>query len=98
MTIQNPLAPLRAQIDALDDQIIALLAQRYALLQDVVKVKAENGISFKVNARVVEVIARNCAQGIEQGLPESFVRRLYELIIDYAHDYERQFLLDWLKN
>jgi 4-amino-4-deoxychorismate mutase len=90
----NPMAPLRAQIDAFDDQIIALLAQRYTLLAEVVKVKAANNISHCVDARVVEVLERTQKMGVAKGLPPHFMHQLYTLIIDTAHDYERQFLKD----
>lgn len=88
----NPLAGLRQQIDSLDDRIIALLAERYALLPEVVKVKAAHGISHRVNARVKQVIDRNVATGTSLGLPEQMVREVYEAVIEAAHRYEHQFL------
>lgn len=88
----EPLAQLRQQINDLDDQLIALLAKRYALLPEVVKVKAANGISHHVQARVEQVINRNIENGTRQGLPEQMVREVWEAIIDAAHRYEHQFL------
>ena len=88
------MANLRAQIDAFDDQIIALLAQRYALLAQVVKVKAANGIAHNVQARVIEVLERTQKIGVAQGLPPQFMHQLYTLVIDTAHEYESQFLKD----
>jgi chorismate mutase len=85
----NPMAPLRAQINALDDQIIRLIAERYALLADVVKVKAAHNIPHHVPARVAEVLARNEATAVAAGLPQGLVRNIYSLIIDAAHEYER---------
>lgn len=91
-TGNSPLAGLRAQIDALDDQIMALLATRYALLPEVVKVKAAHGISHRVQGRVQQVLERNIAAGAALGLPEQMVREIYEAIIEAAHRYEHQFL------
>lgn len=88
----GPLAGLRQQINDLDDRIISLLAERYALLPEVVRVKAAHGISHRVEARVREVIARNVAHGAELGLPEQMVREVYEAVIEAAHRYEQQFL------
>ena len=81
----HPLAELRQQIDTLDDQIIALLA-------DVVKVKAAHNIPHQVPARVQEVRARNERNAVAQGLPAGLVQGLYERIIDAAHVYEAQHL------
>jgi len=91
-TGNSPLAGLRAQIDALDDQILALLAKRYALLPEVVKVKAAHGISHRVQGRVQQVIDRNVATGEKLGLPEQMVREVWDAIIEAAHRYEHQFL------
>ncbi len=91
-TPSGPLGPLRQQINALDDQIVKLLAQRYALLPEVVKVKAANNIPHRVEARVKEVIERNVQHGASLGLPEQMVREVYEAIIEAAHRFEHQFL------
>jgi len=88
----HPLAELRQQIDTLDDQIIALLARRYALLAEVVKVKAAHNIPHQVPARVQEVLARNERNAVAKGLPAGLVQSLYERIIDAAHVYEAQHL------
>ena len=92
MTEKHPMADLRQQIDALDDQIIDLLATRYALLAQVVKVKAAHNISHHVESRVQEVLNRTAQKGAERGLPETMMRRIYTAIIDAAHEYESQFL------
>lgn len=89
---QESMIPLRAEIDRLDDLIIELLAQRYAILQQVVKTKKANGIPFKVNARVDEVINRNVTHGLTKGLPAEYITKLYTVIIDAAHDFEGQYL------
>lgn len=87
-TTPHPLALLRAQIDTIDDQIIALLARRYAILPEVVKVKTAHDIPHRVPARVQEVIDRNIKRGAALGLPEQMVREVYEAIIEAAHRYE----------
>lgn len=88
----EPLADLRHQINELDEQILQLLARRYAILPEVVRVKAAHGISHRVQSRVAEVLARNTSRGTELGLPEQMVREIWEAIIEAAHRYEGQFL------
>lgn len=90
--VLKALKPLRDEIDRLDDEIMELLGQRYAILQKVVETKRANGIPFKVNARVDEVINRNVANGLTKGLPPEYITKLYTVIIDAAHDYEGSFL------
>lgn len=90
---QHPLADLRRQIDQIDDQLIALLAKRYALLADVVKIKKEHGISHRVEARVQEVLNRNEAAALKAGLPEGYAKALWHIIIEAAHAYEGRNLL-----
>lgn len=84
----SPLAPLRAEIDRIDDELIALLGKRYAILDDVVRLKAAHGIPHRVEARVTEVLQRNEAAGQKAGLPPGYATALWELIIEAAHQYE----------
>jgi len=84
----DPLSLLRGQIDDLDDQIISLLARRFALLADVVKVKREFGIPHRVESRVQAVLDRNEARGQASGLPSGYVRHIFEYIIEQSHKYE----------
>jgi isochorismate pyruvate lyase len=93
MTTPPPeLVALRARIDELDDQIVALLAARYALLADVVKAKGAHNVPHRVPARVEEVLARNEKNGTAQGLPPGLARAIWGHIIDAAHEYEKKFL------
>ena len=73
----DPLAALRSRIDALDDQIIKLLAERYALLPEVVKVKAANGISHRVQARVEQGRARSFDELIAIGRARGYKNPRY---------------------
>lgn len=90
MTEQNPLTDLRRQIDQIDDQLIELLAKRYALLADIVKIKQKHGISHRVESRVQQVLERNEAAALKAGLPEGYAKALWHIIIDAAHTYESQ--------
>lgn len=89
----HPLANQRARIDALDDQILALLAERYAILAEVVEIKRAHNIPFCVQARVDEVLIRNETKGQALGLPKGYAHALYTQIIDFAHDFEKSKLV-----
>ncbi len=85
---QEPLADVRARIDALDDRIIALLAERYALLRTVVTIKKDHDLPHRIESRVQEVLQRNEAKGVASGLPPGYVHGLYDYIIEQAHRFE----------
>lgn len=74
----------RQRIDALDDQIVRLLAERYAVVEQVAAIKAEHGIPSVLEDRVQEVIERNATTASATGLDPDLVRRLYRVIIDEA--------------
>lgn len=86
----NPLQPYREKIDALDDQIIELLAQRMDIVREVGVIKARENIALVQHARVKEVCDRCAALARDKGLDESLVRKLYETIIDHAHEMESE--------
>ena len=78
------LKPHRDRIDALDEEILALLGQRFEIVRTVAGIKGEHGIAPVLPERVEEVKAR-CAQiGETHGLDPQFIRDLYTVIIDHA--------------
>lgn len=90
--MSQAMAPLRAEIDDLDDQIVDLLARRFAVVRRVAPVKAAHGLPVVIPDRVHQVIDRNAERGGAGGLDPAFVARLYQLIIDEACRVERSLL------
>jgi chorismate mutase len=85
----DSLKPFRTKIDALDDQIIDLLAARMDIVRAVGGVKSREGYALVQTARVQEVLDRCAAMGSTKSLDADFIRKLYTLIIDEAHRLER---------
>lgn len=83
--VSGILAPYRAQIDALDDEIVALLGRRYAVVAEVARLKAERDIPSVLSDRVDEVLARVRALAGTHALDPGFVETLYRAMIDHAH-------------
>ncbi len=83
-SIPKALASFREQIDALDDQIVALLAERLEICRKVGHCKADRGIAVLQPDRVAQVKERNAGRGEAAGLRPSFTMALYSLIIDEA--------------
>jgi len=78
------LAPFRRQIDALDDEIVRLLAERFAVVRQVAEVKRARKIPAVLPDRIAAVKARAAKNAAPLGLDPDFMRRLYGLIIDEA--------------
>ena len=78
------LAKYRLALNAIDEQIIALLGQRYAIIRNVARHKKEQGIAIMQRNRVNEIKDRCADMAARQQVNPDFVRKLYALIIDEA--------------
>jgi chorismate mutase len=85
------LAPFRAQIDALDTRIVALLGERFAVVRQVAALKAEHGIPPALADRLEEVARRARAQAEQIGLDPAMVDQIYRVILDTACRLEADF-------
>ena len=75
------LKPYRAQIDALDREILDLLRKRYDIIDQVKKVKAERQIEAVLQDRVDEVRDNAASYAAELNMDEDFIRSLWAQII-----------------
>lgn len=78
------LKPYRAKIDAIDDQIIDLLAARLDIIREVGALKAAQNIPPVLQDRVNEVRDRCAKRGEGKNVDPVLVRDLYTLVIDYS--------------
>lgn len=69
----NPLAPIRDQIDHVDQQLIQLLAQRLSLVADVGKIKLEHGLPLYAPDREAAMIAARRQEAEKQGIPADLI-------------------------
>ena len=88
---RTPLIPFRDRLDAIDDQIMTLFAERYRVRDETMAVKLEHGMPIEVQSRVDEVINRMMKKADELDFPTDFAQALYALIIDYSHKYEENY-------
>ena len=79
------MAALRAEIDRLDDSLIALLAERRDLISRAAAIKLRDNLPARIDQRVEQVVAnarRNAAgAGLDPDLIEQIWRRLIEAAI-----------------
>lgn len=75
---------LRARIDALDEQLIALLAQRSALIDRAARIKSRDGLPARIDARVEEVVANARRHAATAGLDPDLIEHIWRRLIDAA--------------
>ena len=80
----DELSKYRAELNNIDEQIITLLGQRFAICRDVAKHKKAQNIPVMQHGRVNEVKDRCADLAIDHKVNPDFVREMYGLIIDEA--------------
>lgn len=88
------LSSLRAEIDQIDDQIIDLLARRFAIVREVAHYKQQHGVAVRLPERIEQVKTRCAARGASRGLDPEFVRALYSGLIEQTCLVEERILAD----
>ena len=86
------LKPYRARIDAIDDQIIDLLAKRLDVIDEVAKLKAARDIPAVIEERVQEVIDHAAKRADERGVDPELARRLYAVLVAWCCDVEADYI------
>ena len=75
---------LRSHIDALDEELITLLAQRHALIDQAARIKSRDGLPARIDSRVEEVVAIVRRHAIQSGLDPDLIEALWRQIIEAA--------------
>lgn len=88
------LAPFRARLDVLDEQIARMLGERFDICREVAAYKSEHEIAMMQPDRVAQVRARYLARGAEVGLPADFTESLFDLLIGATCKLEDELMAD----
>ncbi|TCL08697.1 chorismate mutase [Shimia isoporae] len=75
---------LRDQIDALDRDLVRLLAKRTGYIDRAVEIKTEAGLPASIPARVEDVVAKVKATAETEGLDPSIVEVMWRELIDWS--------------
>lgn len=78
------MAPVRAEIDRLDRELVALLVARAACIDRAIAVKAAERLPARISPRVEEVVANVREAAAEGGLDVAFVEALWRQIIEWS--------------
>ncbi|TPE53952.1 chorismate mutase [Amaricoccus solimangrovi] len=75
---------LRAEIDRLDRELVALLAERRGYIERAAELKRGNGWPARIEERVEEVVARARASAAAHELDPDLVEALWRRLIDWS--------------
>ncbi len=78
------MAELRVQIDRLDRQLIALLAERAGYIDRAAQLKPAEGLPARIDARVNEVKANVRAEAVAKGLDPDLAEGVWSQLIDWS--------------
>ncbi|WP_265502800.1 chorismate mutase [Paracoccus beibuensis] len=81
---------LREQIDALDARLMALMADRHALIDRAAQIKSGNGMPARIDERVEEVVANVRRHATQLGLDPDLYDHIWRRLIDAAIDQEER--------
>jgi len=79
---------LRAQIDALDRELVHLLRLRAAHIDRAIELKQVNGWPARIPARVEEVVGKVRSESVHCGLDPDLTERIWRSLIEWSIDRE----------
>ena len=78
------MAEVRAGIDRVDAELVALFAERTGFIDRAVAIKAELGLPARITPRVEEVVANVRGHAVAHGLPPEQIEKLWRKLIDWS--------------
>lgn len=78
------MAELRAEIDRIDGELVALLARRIACIDRAVELKSAAGLPARVGPRVEEVAGNAASAAARWGLSPADVEALWRQVIEWS--------------
>lgn len=85
---QKKLKPLRLEIDAVDQALIKLIAQRFSIVDRVIKIKRNSSLPASIPERVEQVVQNAIQRAKESNIPEMTVEKIWRLLIAETIAYE----------
>jgi isochorismate pyruvate lyase len=78
------MAELRAEIDRLDEALVAMFAERTAYIDRAAEIKTQAALPARIEARVEEVVANVRQHAGAHGLPPDKIEKLWRKLIDWS--------------
>lgn len=81
------MADIRAGVDAIDAELVALLARRFGYMTAAARIKTDRN-AVRDEVRKAEVIANVKAHARLSGVPEALVAALWHMLVESSISYE----------
>ncbi len=78
------MAELRLEIDRVDEELVALFAQRTSFIDRAAEIKTVIGMPARIGSRVEEVVANVRRHAVAQGLPPDQIEKLWRKLIEWS--------------
>lgn len=80
----DPLHKPREEIDRIDAKIVALLGERWKLVEEVSRIKEEHSLPALQPERFAELLEDVKSQARKQGIPEEMVEEMWHSIHKFS--------------
>jgi len=81
------MAEVRQGVDALDREIVALIAERFRYMDAAARIKPDRG-AVRDEARKAQVIANACRHADAGAVPQAVIEAIYETLVEGSIAYE----------
>ena len=89
----NPeMAALRLRIDALDEALVQILAERQRQIEQAAAIKTRIGWPARIQPRVDEVLQRVLVEAGRKNLDADLARKLWTAMIEWSIGYEERLM------
>lgn len=85
---QKKLTPLRLEIDKLDEALIKLIVQRFAIVDRVIEIKRNTDMPASIPERIEQVVQNAVDKSKASGIPDATIERIWRLLIAETISYE----------
>jgi isochorismate pyruvate lyase len=79
---------IRAEIDRVDAELVALFAQRTSYIDRAAEIKVDAQLPARIGSRVEEVVANVRRHAVTHGLPPDKLEKFWRRLIDWSIERE----------
>jgi isochorismate pyruvate lyase len=86
------MADIRAEIDRVDAELVALFAERTRYIDRAAEIKTAIGMPARIGSRVEEVVANVRRHAVTHGLPPDKIEKLWRKLVEWSIEREESVL------
>src|SRR5262245_30924730 len=84
----RPLPVLRAMVDALDRDLLQIVARRMAVVGEIAEYKRHHALRIRDVQREREILEDRCRRAEEMGLPRSEMESIFRVLMRASRDHQ----------